>query len=42
MQVCGDCHSHETRWPWYSHVAPVSWLLEEDVEEARSALGNTA
>ena len=35
MQVCGDCHSHETHWPWYSHVAPVSWLVEHDVEEAR-------
>lgn len=35
MRVCGDCHSHETRWPWYSHVAPASWLLERDVSEAR-------
>jgi Haem-binding domain len=27
---CGDCHSNETRWPWYSHVAPVSWLVSFD------------
>jgi hypothetical protein len=36
--ACGDCHSHETRWPWYSHVAPVSWLLTSDVNEARRHL----
>jgi mono/diheme cytochrome c family protein len=33
--ACGDCHSNETTWPWYSYVAPVSWLLAHDVEEAR-------
>ena len=36
FRVCRDCHSNETRWPWYSAVAPVSWLLQHDVEEARS------
>lgn len=35
MRVCGDCHSHETEWTWYSHVAPASWLVQRDVEEAR-------
>ncbi len=35
MQACGDCHSHETEWPWYSHIAPVSWLIQHDVEEGR-------
>ncbi len=35
---CYDCHSHETTWPWYSRVAPVSWLVAHDVEEARSHL----
>ena len=34
-RVCGDCHSHETRWPWYSHVAPVSWYLQRHVEHGR-------
>jgi hypothetical protein len=38
VRVCFDCHSNETRWPWYSHVAPISWLLERDVEEAREHL----
>ena len=38
MRTCGDCHSNETRWPWYSHVAPVSWLVQHDVEEAREHL----
>jgi hypothetical protein len=32
---CRDCHSNETRWPWYSHVAPVSWLVASDVHGAR-------
>ncbi|MCX6073779.1 MAG: heme-binding domain-containing protein [Campylobacterales bacterium] len=33
--ACANCHSHETTYPWYSNVAPVSWLLERDVEEGR-------
>lgn len=32
---CYNCHSNETRWPWYSHVAPVSWLVIRDVERGR-------
>jgi hypothetical protein len=35
---CMDCHSHETRVPWYGHVAPVSWLLAKDVNGARKAM----
>jgi hypothetical protein len=35
---CFDCHSNETVWPWYSHVAPASWLLQSDVEKGRSEL----
>ena len=35
---CYDCHSHETEWPWYSHVAPVSWLVVHDVKEGREHL----
>ena len=35
---CSDCHSYETKWPWYSQVAPVSWLLWSDVQEGRSAM----
>jgi uncharacterized membrane protein len=37
-RACYDCHSHETEWPWYSRVAPVSWLVARDVEEAREHL----
>jgi hypothetical protein len=33
---CYDCHSSVTVWPWYSHVAPVSWLLVDDVNQGRS------
>ena len=36
--ACFDCHSHRTRWPWYSRVAPMSWLVAHDVEEAREKL----
>jgi hypothetical protein len=32
---CYDCHSNSTRWPWYSHVAPVSWLVADDVKDGR-------
>lgn len=32
---CYDCHSNETGWPWYSYVAPVSWLVAEDVRDGR-------
>lgn len=32
---CHDCHSNETRWPWYTNVAPVSWLVAGDVEKGR-------
>ena len=35
---CYDCHSHATRWPWYSRVAPVSWLVAHDVNEGREHL----
>lgn len=37
-RACYDCHSHETIWPWYSRVAPVSWLLAWDVGEGREEL----
>jgi hypothetical protein len=35
-RACSDCHSNETVWPWYSNIAPVSWLVMHDVEEGRS------
>jgi len=34
-RACYDCHSNETIWPWYSRVAPFSFLLERDVREGR-------
>lgn len=36
LRACGDCHSNQTSWPWYSNIAPVSWLVAHDVEEGRS------
>jgi hypothetical protein len=35
---CYDCHSNEARWPWYSRVAPASWLVAHDVKEARERM----
>jgi mono/diheme cytochrome c family protein len=33
--ACGDCHSNETKWPGYSNVAPISWLVQYDVNQGR-------
>jgi hypothetical protein len=36
--ACVNCHSEKTSWPWYSQVAPISWLVEGDVKHAREHL----
>jgi hypothetical protein len=38
VRACFDCHSNETRWPWYANVAPFSWVVEFDIEVARSVV----
>ena len=38
VHACINCHSENTRWPWYSQVAPISWLVESDVKRAREHL----
>lgn len=38
VRACFDCHSNQTVWPWYSYIAPVSWLVYRDVMEGRAAL----
>lgn len=38
VRACFDCHSNETIWPWYSNVAPVSWLTQRHVDEGREEL----
>jgi hypothetical protein len=35
---CKNCHSNQTNWPWYSYVAPVSWIVAHDVHQARKAM----
>lgn len=35
--ACADCHTNRTSWPWYSNVAPMSWLVTWDVERGRDA-----
>lgn len=42
MRACGDCHSNETRWPWYTNVAPVSWWIGEHVQHGRGTLNVSA
>ena len=37
-RVCADCHSNNSVWPWYSRIAPISWLVAHDVEEGRAEL----
>ena len=38
VRACFDCHSHQTRWPWYAHVAPFSWVVQKNVDNARTVL----
>src|ERR1700730_10352803 len=38
VRACANCHSNHTDWPWYSHVAPVSWWIARDVREGRESL----
>jgi hypothetical protein len=35
-RACQDCHSQRTEWPWYSYIAPMSWMIEKDVSTARA------
>ncbi|MGB5918048.1 heme-binding domain-containing protein [Arcobacter sp.] len=37
-KACANCHSNKTTYPWYSKVAPISWLVAHDVEEGREHL----
>jgi hypothetical protein len=37
-RACGDCHSNQTTWPWYSQVAPLSWLMSYGVAKGRRAI----
>jgi len=37
-RACYDCHSNETTWPWYSAIAPISWIIHHDVTDGRNRL----
>ena len=37
-RACGDCHSNGTVWPWYTQIAPVSWLMATGVKKGRNVL----
>jgi hypothetical protein len=37
-RACGDCHSNATVWPWYTHIAPASWLMAYGVTAGRKAV----
>ena len=38
VRACFNCHSNETKWPWYADVAPFSWVVQQDVENARDVM----
>ncbi|HXG51099.1 MAG TPA: heme-binding domain-containing protein [candidate division Zixibacteria bacterium] len=38
VRACFDCHSNRTVWPWYSNIAPISWLIDRDVKRGRREL----
>jgi len=38
VNACFDCHSNQVVWPWYSNIAPVSWWVQDHVDEGRSEL----
>ena len=38
VKACFDCHSNETKWPWYSNVAPLSWVVQRHVDVGRTVL----
>ena len=38
MNSCYDCHSDNTMYPWYGHIAPVSWFLNKHIEEGKDHL----
>ena len=37
-RACFNCHSNETEWPWYSNIAPISWMLYRDVIDGREQM----
>jgi hypothetical protein len=37
-RACADCHSHETAWPWYSKISPISWMVARHVVQGRKKL----
>jgi hypothetical protein len=38
LRACGNCHSYQTTWPWYSKIVPVSWWITHHVTEGRKHL----
>ena len=38
VRACYDCHSNQSSWPWYSNIAPISWLIQHDVQQGRARL----
>jgi hypothetical protein len=42
VNACYDCHSNQTRYPWYSNIAPVSWMLANHVKEGKEHLNFSA
>ena len=38
FRACGDCHSNNAAWPWYGYIAPISWLIQHNINKGRADL----
>jgi hypothetical protein len=38
QKACADCHSNNTKYPWYDYIQPVAWLLEDHIKEGKKEL----
>ena len=41
VRACADCHSNETKWPWYSNFAPASWMITLDINKGREVFNTS-
>jgi len=32
---CRDCHTTDTRWPWYTNITPINWMIANHVHQGR-------
>lgn len=37
-KACNDCHSNNTRYPWYASIQPVAWWLDHHIDEGKGEI----